>query len=133
MTPPAVTGGSTATLLVVLVAGGLGALARDEMAAVVQRRARTERPWGTALVNLTGALLLGALAGAGGRLGVDAQLLGTGFLGGFTTFSTWMVESVRLGQEGGRVGLAEGIVNLVGMLVVGTAAAWAGSSVVGGL
>ncbi|HEX2026820.1 MAG TPA: CrcB family protein [Nitriliruptorales bacterium] len=122
------------TLLLVLAAGGLGALARAEMAAMVQRRARTQRPGGTALVNLSGALLLGALAGAGSRLDVEVvHVAGTGFLGGFTTFSTWMVESVRLAEEGGRVGLGEGMVNLLGMLVVGAAAAWVGSSVVGGL
>ena len=74
--------------------GGLGACARVLLGAAVDRRVvRTPFfPWGTLAVNLLGAFAIGLLAGAG--LGRDAYLLAaTGFLGGFTTFSTWVVDS----------------------------------------
>ena len=45
--------------------------------------------------------------------------MGVGFLGGFTTFSTWMVESVLLGEEGGRVGLVAMVANTVPILAAG--------------
>ncbi len=56
-------------------------------------------PIGTFVVNLTGSFALGVLVGASVAERV-AFLLGTGFMGGYTTFSTWMVESVRLGEVG---------------------------------
>lgn len=121
------------TALVLLV-GGLGGLARYELGGAVQRRVDSTRPWGTAVVNLCGAGALGLLAGLHGAGVVGAaqlEVLGTGFLGGFTTFSTWMVESVRLSDEGGPAGLRAGLANLVGMALAGLAAAavgvWAGA------
>jgi CrcB protein len=51
------------------------------------------------VVNLTGSFALGVLVGASVADSV-AFLLGTGFMGGYTTFSTWMVESERLGEVG---------------------------------
>jgi len=64
--------------------GALGAYARYRVALAVP-------PRGTLVVNLTGAFVLGLLVGAG--VDGDALLiLGTGFLGAYTTFSTWMVE-----------------------------------------
>lgn len=110
----------------VVLAGGLGGLARYEVAGVVQRLTRSPRPWGTAVVNLLGAAALGLLLGVqapDGASTITVDLLGTGFLGGFTTFSTWMVESAHLAEEAGAAGLRAGVVNLVGMLVVGVAAA----------
>lgn len=117
------------TLLGLLLAGGLGGLARYEVAGLVHRRTGSARPWGTATVNLSGALALGLLAGlhtAGTVPDGLATLAGTGFLGGFTTFSTWMVESVHLSEEAGAAGLRTGAVNLVGMLVLGVLAAVVG-------
>lgn len=117
----------TAALL--LLAGGLGGLARYGLAGAVQRRVASTRPWGTAAVNLLGAAALGFLLGldAGGRLGgTVVAILGTGFLGGFTTFSTWMVESVHLVEEAGSAGVRAGLVNLAGMTAAGIAAAIAG-------
>jgi fluoride exporter len=72
------------------VAGGLGALARFELAARVARRGHF--PFGTLLVNTSGALLTG-LATAGDLPPAVSRVLVVGFLGGFTTFSTWMVET----------------------------------------
>ncbi|MGI8575967.1 MAG: fluoride efflux transporter FluC [Egibacteraceae bacterium] len=110
------------TTLALLVAGGFGALARYELGALVQRRAATPRPWGTATVNLLGALGLGVLVALGrydlvGEATVRA--LGVGFFGGFTTFSTWMLESVLLAEEGRRSGKLSALVNLGAQLLAG--------------
>lgn len=108
--------------------GGVGAIARFELDGVVQRRAAGEFPFGTLVVNVVGSFLLGLLKGAG--VGGDALLVaGTGALGSFTTFSTWMLETERLGEDGDeRLGAA----NVVGSLAAGLAAAvlgWAIGSV----
>jgi fluoride exporter len=84
--------------------GGLGAIGRFLLDAEVSRRAGRSFPWGTLAVNVTGAFALGALAGA--TISDDAyRLAGTGLLGAYTTFSTWMLESHRLGEDG-ELGLA---------------------------
>ena len=100
--------------------GGIGACARVLLGGAVDRHARRAEyfPWGTLAVNLLGSFTLGLLAGAG--LGDDAYALAaTGFLGGFTTFSTWVVDARLLV---GRAGPA----NLAVALVLGLLAAWAG-------
>jgi len=83
------------TLLIIAVAGSVGALARYGVSGVVQRRTRSQMPIGTAVVNLVGALVLGLVIGAGFSSSISIAVVG--FTGGFTTFSTWMVETVRLG------------------------------------
>lgn len=91
------------SVLLLALAGGLGAAARFVLDGLVRARTSTPFPRGTFLVNVTGSLLLGLLAGAGAAGLVPAGALlvgGTGFCGGFTTFSTAMVETVRLAQDG---------------------------------
>jgi CrcB protein len=69
----------------------------------VADRIEMDFPLGTLLVNLSGSLLLGLLAGAGLAHHLPATLealLGTGFCGAYTTFSTWSYETVRLLEEG---------------------------------
>lgn len=86
--------------LAAAVAAGIGAWGRLEVELAFRRRG-TRRPWGTVVVNLIGALALGLLLGSGaGEAGV--RVAGQGLLGGFTTFSTWMVETVFVArrQEG---------------------------------
>ena len=79
--------------------GALGALGRFTVDAAVSARRPSDFPFGTLVVNLSGGFALGALVGAG--VAGDALLvLGTGLLGGYTTFSTWMVEAQRLGEDG---------------------------------
>lgn len=87
-------------VLWVALAGGLGAAARLVLDGAVRQRV-PGYPLGTLLVNLTGSLLLGLVAGlAGAALPPAVQLVaGTGFLGGYTTFSAAAVETVRLAQE----------------------------------
>lgn len=73
------------------LAGSLGAYARFSFG-----RFNREFPWGTFAVNVSGAFALGVLVGAG--VDGDALLIcGTGFLGAYTTFSTWMVETRTAG------------------------------------
>lgn len=97
------------TLLLVAVAGGLGAAARFVVDGAV--RARTPGaafPWATVVVNVSGSLLIGlvtgVLLGAGDPARLEPWRLGvaTGFCGGYTTFSTAMVETVRLARSGRR-------------------------------
>jgi fluoride exporter len=108
--------------------GGVGSLARFLLDGAISERAGSHVPLGTLAVNLSGALALGALTGA--ALHGDAlRLAGTGALGSYTTFSTWMLESHRLGEDG-RVGL--GALNVVLSLAAGVGAAELGRAI-GGL
>jgi CrcB protein len=77
--------------------GALGAIARFRVDAAVSMRLPGDFPLGTLAVNLTGAFGLGLLIGATASHRLTF-ILGTGFAGGYTTFSTWMVESIRLGE-----------------------------------
>jgi CrcB protein len=107
------------------VLGGAGAIARFLIDGAVSSRAGRELPFGTLAVNLSGALVLGALAGA--ALGDDAyRLAGTGLIGAYTTFSTWAFESHRLGEDGR---LRAGALNFAVSLVLGVAGAWLGRAV----
>lgn len=89
------------TVLWVALAGGLGAMARLVLDGMVRQRWRVA--WlGTLVVNLTGSFVLGLVAGlaAGALLPPSLRLvLGTGFLGGYTTFSAASVETVRLAGQ----------------------------------
>ena len=108
--------------LLVGVMGALGSIARYGVSGVVQRRWQTTFPIGTLVVNLTGAFAAGLLLGiVTGRSVPDLLLAaaGVGFLGGYTTFSTWMVESVLAAESGGRSGVRRAAENLVLPLVAG--------------
>jgi CrcB protein len=118
------------TLLVwagVLLIGGIGSVTRFLVDRAVTRRAGQPFPLGTLTVNITGAALLGFLGGL--ALSKDAALLtGTAFVGSYTTFSTWMLETQRLGEER-RTWAA--VANLVVSVVLGLAAALLGQSIAG--
>lgn len=86
-------------LAAVAVLGALGALGRFTVDGAVSARWPSDFPFGTLAVNLTGALALGALVGLG-VAGDGLLVVGTGLLGGYTTFSTWMFESQRLAENG---------------------------------
>jgi len=103
--------------------GATGALARVLCDGWVRAlTGHPELPLGTLAVNVAGSFALGLLTGA--SVTGDAILLaGTGFLGAFTTFSTWLVESERLAGRG-RVALALGYLGL--SIALGLAACGAG-------
>lgn len=113
----------TGTVLALCAAGAGGAVARFVIDAEVRRRWPTLFPWGTFLINLTGSVLLGLLAGGLASASATYAIIGTGFCGGYTTFSTAMVETIRLAQRRARV---VAFVYAVGSLVLCTAAAAAG-------
>ena len=107
------------------LAGGAGAIARFVLDTTVAGRVGREFPYGTLVVNVLGAFVLGALVGL--ALSQNAyRLAGTGLVGAFTTFSTWALESHRLGEDGE---LRFGALNFAFSLMVGVAAAWAGRKV----
>lgn len=113
------------TAVLVPVAGGIGAGCRFALDGFARSRIGIAFPWGTMIINLSGSLLLGLLAGlvtAGLPLGVQA-IAGTGFMGGYTTFSTASVETLRLIQERRWAAV---VVNGLGMLVLATALALLG-------
>jgi CrcB protein len=89
------------SVLVVLglgLLGGVGSVARFLLDGTVARRVRRPFPFGTLAVNLSGAVVLGILAGA--TVSGDAyRLWGIGLVGAYTTFSTWTLESHRLAEE----------------------------------
>ncbi|MBF4631091.1 CrcB family protein [Clavibacter michiganensis subsp. phaseoli] len=110
----------------ICLAGGIGSALRLLLDGVIRGRLGAAYPWGTTVINVTGSLGLGLLTGAAARAGLPHDLLlilGGGLMGGYTTFSTASLETVRLAQAG-RVGAA--LANGVGMLVVCVAAAGLG-------
>lgn len=84
--------------LAVAAIGGVGAIGRFVIDALVSRRYGRDFPVGTLTINLTGTFLLGVLIGAGAS-GNLYLLGGTTTLGAYTTFSTWMLETYRLAED----------------------------------
>ena len=110
----------------VALLGGVGALLRFGLDGFVAERASgSEFPWGTFAVNISGSFALGVVAGA--SLHGDAlRLAGTATLGSYTTFSTWMLEAHRLGEDGS---LALAVLNIVLSLMVGVGAVVLGRAI----
>lgn len=108
--------------LAIGLVGGLGAIARVVVTRAVSLRWRGQLPLGTLVVNLSGAVLLGLLAGL--AVGDDlTRVAGVGALGSFTTFSTWMFESERLAEGEAHRALA---LNLGVSVAAGLLAVWLG-------
>lgn len=102
------------------LAGGAGAVLRYLADLGIARLAGRRYPWGILAVNLTGSFALGLVTTA---LPDQAFLLGAGLLGGYTTFSTAMLDTVALWRDGERPASA---FNAIGMLALGLLAAAAG-------
>jgi fluoride exporter len=79
--------------------GGFGALLRFFVDGIVSARAGRRFPLGTLMVNLSGAIVLGLLSGLA-LSGERMLLIGTATIGSYTTFSTWMLETQRLAEDG---------------------------------
>ena len=108
-------------LLVVAVAGGAGAGLRYVLDRIIGTRGRGGFPLGTLVVNITGSLALGLLTGLGTVVVPQlALVLGTGLLGGYTTFSAVSVDSVLLAERGR---WRDAAADLFGTLVLCVAAA----------
>lgn len=123
-------------LLPVVIGGGLGAGARYLVADWMLQRFGAAFPWGTLTVNLVGSILLGLIAQLGlssGAMSVELRLLlTTGLMGGFTTYSTFNYETLKLLQEG-RAGAAalNVALTLVGCLAGGALGVLGGRAVSG--
>ena len=118
------------TVVLVLIGGALGAPLRYLTDLLVQARHDSILPWGTLTVNVVGSFVLGVVGAAVAVAGAPSwvmTLLGTGFCGALTTFSTFGFETVRLLEEGS---LLEGFVNVLASLVAGLVAVAAGWALV---
>ncbi len=116
------------TLLAVLIAGFAGAMARQEAFSALQERVRTKFPVGILAVNLSGAFVLGLLFGLGVATAWPRWLatgVQAGFIGAYTTYSTWAVDSLTLARAGTPW---QAVVNLAGSMLAGVLLAWAGVS-----
>lgn len=113
------------------VAGGLGAAARLLLDGIIRSHTRGTTPWGTITINLTGSLLLGLVAGlASSQILPETWhlIIGSGFLGGYTTFSTASFETVRLVQERKwTIGALNGLGTLVGATALAGFGLWIGT------
>jgi fluoride exporter len=118
------------TYALVAIFGAAGAVSRYALDGWVSDLTHGQFPWGTFVVNLLGAFALGivvALTTERLILSSDWRVaLGIGYLGAFTTFSTYAYETVKLAEDGA-VGLA--LFNSVGMLALGLIAAVLGLAV----
>jgi fluoride exporter len=114
------------TLLWVAAGSALGAPVRYLLDQLIQSRHERVFPWGTFVVNTSGSFLLGLLLGGMSGSTTDSWLfaaVGTGFLGSYTTFSTFTWESMRLIEDGA---FLIGSLNIVAGILTGAAAAAAG-------
>jgi fluoride exporter len=113
----------------VLALGGLGAVLRFVVDRAVATRVVRSFPFGTLTVNLSGAVLLGLISGLTLSRGA-ALLAGTAFVGSYTTFSTWMLETHRLNEERQ---VWPAVANIVVSIVLGIAGAMLGQWIAGRL
>ena len=114
------------TVVALAAAGAVGALARFLVDRAVERRTRSILPIGTFVVNAAGSLMLGIVVGlVPGDLAAQpaALIVGVGFCGAFTTFSTFAVETLRLSEDDSA---RHGAAYALGSVAVGLAAAAVG-------
>lgn len=114
--------------LLISIGAVLGANARYLVGLWAAGRFGSNFPYGTLIINVTGSLILGFLITAlGGRLPLSSDLrflVGVGFCGAYTTFSSYTVETLTLAQVSGPQGA---IINIAANNLVGLAAAFAGA------
>jgi CrcB protein len=115
------------------VAGGIGAATRFAVDGTIARRHRLPFPLGTLVINVTGSLLLGLLTGwmlhhPGAAVAEDLRtVLGVGFCGGYTTFSTASVETFRLwSADGPTRGAGYAVGTLLGSVAAAALGLWVG-------
>ena len=113
--------------VLIAVGGALGAVARYQVAASIQSRLPSAFPWGTFVVNITGCFVMGVAATVlADRIGTGASwrfLIPIGFIGAYTTFSTFELETYRAVTQGTAF---VGGANVLASVVVGYVALWLG-------
>jgi CrcB protein len=115
--------------LAVAALAAVGASCRYVVDQLIQHQHDSVFPWGTFGINIVGSFVLGLATGSVTHHGLSttgAAIIGAGFCAGFTTFSTWMWETLALSENGA---LLEASLNVVLSLAVGLAAAAAGFAV----
>ena len=111
-------------LALVMGGGAVGSGARWLVAVAAERLVGTAQ-WGTLLVNLLGSALLGAILASDPRLSAEARLLlGTGVMGGFTTYSTFNAEVLKALQDGALAKAALYFAATAGLCLAGAALGW---------
>jgi CrcB protein len=110
------------TVLLVALGAAIGAPLRYLTDRTIQARHDSVFPWGTLTVNVAGSVVLGFITGLPVAPAV-AALVGTGFCGALTTYSTFSYETLRLVQDGARF---YALVNVVGSILAGLGAAYCG-------
>ncbi|MGZ4664581.1 MAG: fluoride efflux transporter CrcB [Frankiaceae bacterium] len=108
------------------IAAAAGSVARYLVGKAIQSRLGTAFPWGTFTVNVSGSFLLGLIVGLVTHHGLPENVktvLGVGMMGGYTTFSTWGVETMGLVEE---AALVPATLNAVGSVLAGMLAGGAG-------
>lgn len=117
-------------VLLVMAGGSAGALARYGLGYFIAQQWGARFPWGTLVINLTGCFLIGLAFALGDRniLGPSARIaLMTGFLGAYTTFSTYGLETINFARGGAAgVSLANILASNVGGLLLVVAGLWLG-------
>ncbi len=117
--------------LLVVAGGGFGSLCRYLVSGLAMRRFGDSFAWGTMSVNLIGCFAVGLLAGLVERSALPAHLRVlaiSGFLGGFTTFSTFSLESVRMIANGAP---GKGFLNIGVNVILGLVLTLAGIALTG--
>ena len=109
------------TVLYLVIGGSAGTLLRWVLAGLFQRLAPADFPWGILIVNVLGCFIAGMLAGLGRERLTPQQwlMLTAGFCGAFTTFSTLIVDTAQLADQGKLLAAAG---NLIASVVIGLAA-----------
>ncbi|MFT2815479.1 fluoride efflux transporter CrcB [Leifsonia sp. A12D58] len=119
--------------ILLALAGGVGASVRFLVDGLIRANLKTAYPWATTIINISGSLVLGFITGLtiARVLPTDLNIvIGTGFLGGYTTFSTASYETVQLMRQR-RYGhaLGSGIGMLIGCVAAAMLGLWLGGLV----
>ncbi len=120
---------SVSLIAAVALGGFIGAPSRLLLDRFISSRIETDFPWGTFVINISGSFALGLITGLAMHIKIDPvvrALLGVGFCGAYTTFSTFTYESVGLIQAGQ---LFKASLNIVGSALIGLAGAAAGIAI----
>ena len=123
--------GSVKSYLLVFVGGGLGASLRHAVNMISARGLGTAFPWGTFIINISGSLVMGLIAGYLAFKGEASQpwrlFLMTGILGGYTTFSAFSLDAVLLYERGE---IASALFYVLGSVALSIAGLFAGLALV---
>lgn len=101
--------------ILVGIGGACGSIVRFELGRLIAVRSKARIPWGTFIINITGALLLGFISNIGVNTNIT-HLLADGFLGAYTTFSTFMYEGFNLFQDKEKL---NAFIYILGSLILG--------------